>query len=168
MVPLEKAGKKRSHQVTCPRPDKLVCSEAVDFVAEKAKVAVSLDHLGVRGERRRAATCEMMPTIDFDYDSGIVRKQHQEVHALPGKRVSVTKACHDRWVVMKIDLRHQSRQSIPEILTEAPKIFVEEPAFCVRCEGDPQTLTEFAPRLLFRDLTMAMLLTPPINQLRPE
>jgi hypothetical protein len=29
-------------------------------------------------------------------------------------------------------------------------------------------MTEFAPRLLFRDLTTAMLLTPPINQLRPE
>ena len=35
-----------------------------------------------------------------------------------------------------------------QVITEAPKIFVEEPAFCVGCEGDPQTLTEFAPRLL--------------------
>jgi hypothetical protein len=41
---------------------------------------------------------------------------------------------------MKIDLWHQCRQSISETPTEAPEIFVDEPAFCVRFEGDPPNL----------------------------
>src|SRR5690606_41469027 len=78
-----------------------------------------------------------------------MRKEEEEVHPLvfePSGISSIPKLAQRHRIVVKVDLRYQRRQRIPEQWAQALEVRHEEATLRLRREGRPEPLAELVSR----------------------